>query len=318
MILFIKFIFELINLFVTRLCVVVSVAFFTLIERKVLSLGQIRKGPNKNSIIGLGQPMIDAIKLLMKEFAELNFSNFCLYYIIPIFNLVVVLLLWYVICDMYMIYWIKWSILSFLCISSLNIYRLAGRGWSSNSKYSLLGRIRGIAQVISYEIRLILVIICFLLICHTFDFFRVIKNQLFIWVILLVPYICIIWICRCIAEVNRAPFDFAEGESELVSGFNIEFSGGGFALIFIREYGSILLFSYLSSLLIFGGNSFFGVEFFLFTWLKFLVLIYIFLWARLTFPRYRYDLLIILVWKSFLPLVLIVLWVIRRILFFFS
>ena len=303
---------------VTYISVVLAVAFFTLLERKVLSYIQIRKGPNKVSFIGLLQPLADAGKLLIKEGLEPTAANFFLYLAAPILSFILALLIWNIYPYATVVMWLKWGILYFLCVSSLNVYGTLLAGWSSNSKYRLLGALRGIAQTISYEIRLALILLFFLILGASFDFFSINESQEIIFLILLMPVLSYIWLATCVAEVNRAPFDFAEGESELVSGFNTEYRGGSFALIFLAEYASILVIRIVSSILILGGLAILGLSSNLILTIKLIAIAYLFLWLRASYPRYRYDLLIALAWKGFLPFSLCLLWGVFGIYYFIS
>jgi NADH:ubiquinone oxidoreductase subunit H len=186
----------------------------------------------------------------------------------------------------------------------LNVYGTLLAGWSSNSKYALLGSLRAIAQTISYEVRIALVLLFPLFLVGTFNFFEIREAQELIWLTFLIIPVSLIWFVTCIAETNRAPFDFAEGESEIVSGFNIEYGAAGFALIFLAEYANILVIRLLSAMLFFGGSSVIFLERDIGLILKVLFFAFVFIWVRGTYPRFRYDLLIRLTWKGFLPVAL--------------
>nr|QIV24639.1 NADH dehydrogenase subunit 1 [Rhipidocerus australasiae] len=277
-------------------CVLVGIAFLTLLERKVLGYIQIRKGPNKVGLMGLVQPFGDAIKLFSKEQTYPFMSNFNLYYFSPLMNLSFSLLLWMFMPFVTVNLSFNLSLLFFLSISSLGVYTVMMAGWSSNSSYSLLGSLRSVAQTISYEVSLSLILISFLILIlslSVLDFFKFQEN---VWFLLFMFPLCLMWLISCLAETNRTPFDFAEGESELVSGFNVEYSSGSFAMIFLAEYGSILFMSALCSILFLGGN-FVSWSFFV----KLALLSFIWIWIRGTFPRFRYDKLMYLAWKSYLP-----------------
>lgn len=278
------------------ICVIIGVAFLTLLERKVLGYVQIRKGPNKLGFIGIFQPFSDAIKLFTKEQTYPIVSNYLIYYMSPIFSLFLALLVW-----MCIPYWIKLysfnlGIIFFFRCVRLGVYTVILAGWSSNSNYALLGGLRAVAQTISYEVRLILLILSFIFLINRFNFFGFINFQQNIWFIVLSLPLGLIILTRLLAETNRTPFDFAEGESELVSGFNVEYSRGGFALIFLAEYASILFISILFVIIFLGANIL-SLGFYI----KLTFLAYIFIWVRGTLPRYRYDKLMYLVWKSYLP-----------------
>nr|YP_009925550.1 NADH dehydrogenase subunit 1 [Tanea lineata]QNH82273.1 NADH dehydrogenase subunit 1 [Tanea lineata] len=283
------------------ICVLLAVAFFTLLERKGLSYIQIRKGPNKVGMAGLPQPIADAAKLLTKEIAKPTMANYSPYFGAPIFSFILALLLWQLYPSLYSLSYFKWGILFFLCVSSLNVYGTLLAGWASNSKYALLGSLRAIAQTISYEISMALILLFPLFLVGTFSFIEIKEAQEYIWLSFLMLPISLMWFVTCVAETNRAPFDFAEGESELVSGFNIEYGSAGFALIFLAEYANILIMSLLSALIFFGGPSMIIMESDIAFMLKILFFAFAFIWVRGSYPRFRYDLLMGLTWKSFLP-----------------
>nr|QWC54305.1 NADH dehydrogenase subunit 1 [Jebusaea hammerschmidtii] len=288
-------------------CVLVGVAFLTLLERKVLGYIQIRKGPNKVGFIGLVQPFSDAIKLFTKEQTSPFMSNFNLYYLSPLMNLFLALFLWLCIPFVSVNLSFNLSVLFFLSVSSLGVYTVMLSGWSSNSAYSLLGSIRSVAQTISYEVSLALILLSFLFLILSVNILDLMKFQEMVWFLFLTFPLCLAWVVSSLAETNRTPFDFAEGESELVSGFNVEYSSGGFAMIFLAEYASILFMSMLCCMLFLGGDLV-SMLFFL----KLGLMSFVWLWARGTLPRFRYDKLMYLSWKSYLPVSL------NFIMFFFS
>lgn len=276
---------------------IVGVAFFTLLERKVLGYIQIRKGPNKVGIVGLLQPFRDAIKLFRKESVIPLISNYLIYYFSPIFNFFLSLSLWLCLPYLRIIFSFNYGFLFFLCLRSLAVYRLILSGWSSNSIYALLGRLRSIAQTISYEVRLALLIISLIFIILGFNFSLLILYQKNLWLGFLIIILILIILVSRLAETNRSPFDFAEGESELVSGFNVEYRSGGFALIFLSEYSSIIFIRFLVRLIFLGGNLL-SFVFFIFVRL----ICFLWLWIRGTLPRFRYDKLMSLAWKRYLPI----------------
>nr|QNP09687.1 NADH dehydrogenase subunit 1 [Ochthebius sp. IBE<ESP> AV177] len=286
-----------ISSFLLIICVLISVAFLTLLERKVLGYIQIRKGPNKVGILGIPQPFSDAIKLFTKESIYPLMSNINMYYMSPIMNLFLSLILWLCMPFFSILLNFNLGVLYFLCLSSLSVYSIMIAGWSSNSNYSLLGSMRSVAQTISYEVSLSLILLCFLFLILSLSLYDFMFYQEYIWLFYLCFPLCMIWIVSSLAETNRTPFDFAEGESELVSGFNVEYSGGGFALLFLAEYSSILFMSMLCCILFLGAN-FFSFLFFL----KLGFMSFLWIWVRGTLPRFRYDKLMYLAWKSFLPL----------------
>nr|QTF74768.1 NADH dehydrogenase subunit 1 [Bufonaria perelegans] len=292
---------SLISCLFTYICILLAVAFFTLLERKGLSYIQIRKGPNKVGLAGLPQPIADAAKLLTKEIAKPTMANYSPYFIAPIFSFILALLLWQLYPSLYSTSYFKWGILFFLCVSGLNVYGTLLAGWSSNSKYALLGSLRAIAQTISYEVSMALILLFPLFLVGTFSFIEMKESQEFVWLTFVMLPVSLMWFVTCVAETNRAPFDFAEGESELVSGFNIEYGAAGFALIFLAEYANILVMSLFTALLFFGGSSMFLLESDLGFMFKVLFFAFLFIWVRGSYPRFRYDLLMGLTWKGFLP-----------------
>nr|AXS64823.1 NADH dehydrogenase subunit 1 [Cerambycidae sp. 3 KM-2017] len=277
--------------------VLIGVAFLTLMERKVLGYIQIRKGPNKVGYIGLVQPFSDAIKLFTKEQTFPYMSNFNLYYMSPVMNLLLALMLWLCIPFVSVGLSFNLSMLYFLSISSLSVYTVMLAGWSSNSNYSLLGSLRAVAQTISYEVSLALILMSFLLMIMSLSVLDLMKYQQYIWFMIFMFPLCLMWLVSSLAETNRTPFDFAEGESELVSGFNVEYSSGGFAMIFLAEYSNILLMSFMCSMLFLGADIY-NLTFFL----KVGFMSFLWLWVRGTLPRFRYDKLMYLAWKSYLPI----------------
>nr|YP_009707858.1 NADH dehydrogenase subunit 1 [Pseudocleopatra dartevellei]QEU52727.1 NADH dehydrogenase subunit 1 [Pseudocleopatra dartevellei] len=297
------------------ICVLLAVAFFTLLERKGLSYIQIRKGPNKVGTMGLPQPLADAAKLLAKEIAKPTTANYSPYFMAPIFSFILALLLWQLYPMIFSTYYFKWGILFFLCVSSLNVYGTLLAGWASNSKYALLGSLRAIAQTISYEVSMALILLFPLFLASSFNFMEIVEEQGILWLVFLMAPAAFLWFVTCIAETNRAPFDFAEGESELVSGFNIEYGSAGFALIFLAEYANILVMSLFTSILFFGGNQMIMFESDLMLVLKISFFAFLFIWVRASYPRFRYDLLMGLTWKSFLPSALVLLLLVSMLMF---
>nr|YP_010626102.1 NADH dehydrogenase subunit 1 [Fibla pasiphae]WBK02913.1 NADH dehydrogenase subunit 1 [Fibla pasiphae] len=294
---YIDYIMILVNILILIICLLVGVAFLTLLERKVLGYIQIRKGPNKVGFMGLLQPFSDAIKLFTKEQTFPIYANYLMYYFSPVMSFMLSMIIWLVMpyyCGM-----INFSlgILFMLCCLSMGVYGLMIAGWASNSMYALLGGLRAIAQTISYEISLVLILMSFILLMLSFNLLDFLKYQYYCWMLFIAFPLMLMWLATMLAETNRTPFDFAEGESELVSGFNVEYSSGGFALIFLAEYLSILFMSMLFVVIFMGGyvmNLFF--------YMKMLFLSFFFLWVRGTLPRFRYDKLMYLAWKCYLPL----------------
>jgi len=286
------------------LVVLLSVAFLTLIERKVLGYIQLRKGPNKVGLWGLPQPFADAIKLFTKEGPYILISNKLSYRIAPVLSLILALSLWVLYFSPYRPTYVPLSILFFLCVSSLNVYTVLISGWSSNSKYALLGSLRSVAQTISYEVSMGLLLLIVAMVMGSYNLLDYSSLQRFSWTSFFLFPLFIVWFTSSLAETNRAPFDFAEGESELVSGFNIEYGGRGFALLFIAEYANILFMRMLTVLLFLGGILLTTVRLPLLCAFKVVAVRMVFLWVRGSFPRLRYDQLMYLTWKGFLVLVL--------------
>ena len=291
-----------INLLIIIIPILVNVAFITLLERKILGYSQIRKGPNKVRFIGIFQPFSDAVKLFTKESVYPLFSNYLQYLIAPVVALCLMLFRYILFPINEIFFNVSLSIIFIYMLLGINIYPLFISGWSSNNKYSLIGAMRAIAQTVSYEVRLATILI-FYIIYHTririIDLIAI--NYYWLRLISFLPLIGM-WIISCLAETNRTPFDFAEGESELVSGFNIEYGRVGFALIFIAEYGRII-FLRLITTSFFISYSTFSFNFYLIS----RILIRIWVWIRTTFPRYRYDKLINITWKRYLPIRLFIL-----------
>nr|UEP15850.1 NADH dehydrogenase subunit 1 [Glanycus foochowensis] len=286
-----------VGLLILILGVLIGVAYMTLLERKVLGDTPIRKGPNKLGIIGILPPFSDAIKLFTKEQTYPNFSNYLSYYFSPIIGFILSLMIWMMIPYYFNLISFNLGLLFFFCCTSLGVYTVMVAGWSSNSNYALLGGLRSVAQTISYEVSLALIMMSSILMIMDFNLLMFKEYQNMIWFIFIMMPLSLCWISSSLAETNRTPFDFAEGESELVSGFNVEYSSGGFALIFLAEYSSILFMSLLFILMYMGGyylNLFF--------YLKLSIISFLFIWVRGTLPRYRYDKLMYLAWKSYLPL----------------
>nr|DAZ91315.1 TPA_asm: ND1 [Baikalogammarus pullus] len=280
--------------------VLISVAFVTLMEQKILASSQIRLGPNQVGWAGVAQPFADAVKLLSKEPYTSRAMARLVYYISPIMALSVMLVLW----ALYPLEGgglnLVYGILFFMSISGLSVYPVLAAGWSSNCKYSTLGGLRAVAQMVSYEVSMGVVLLGLIWLSGGFSVFWLMKGQKLVWNIFLVAPLGYVWFLAMLAETNRSPFDFAEGESELVSGFNTEYSSAGFTLIFMAEYGSILLMS-----LVF-VSMFLGVSFKSVLAFKIVLVSFWFVWVRASLPRYRYDMLMGLAWKSLLPVGLFV------------
>nr|YP_010327141.1 NADH dehydrogenase subunit 1 [Asota caricae]UNP54468.1 NADH dehydrogenase subunit 1 [Asota caricae] len=285
-----------IGLLILIIGVLIGVAFLTLLERKVLGYIQIRKGPNKLGFMGILQPFSDAIKLFTKEQIYPNYSNYIMYYFSPVVGFMLSLMIWMVIPYYFNLISFNLGILFILCCLSLGVYTIMVAGWSSNSNYALLGGLRAVAQTISYEVSLAMILLSSIIMIMDYNLlnFKIYQNM--VWFIILMFPLSLCWVSSMLAETNRTPFDFAEGESELVSGFNVEYSSGGFALIFLAEYSSILFMSLMFVLVYMGGY-----DLSLMFYLKLIFISFLFIWVRGTLPRYRYDKLMYLAWKSYLP-----------------
>lgn len=290
-----------ISFLVADVFLLIRVAFYTLLERKVLGYIQLRKGPNKVGIIGLPQPLADAVKLFTKEQAKPSLINQWPYIFAPVIRLFLSLGIWRIYPSSSVHFYFSFGILFFLCLSSLRVYSTLVAGWASNSKYALLGALRAIAQTISYEVRIVLVLLRGVFLIGRFNFLDYFFFQKHFWLVFIIYPVSLVWVVTTIAETNRAPFDFAEGESELVSGFNIEYRRGGFALIFMAEYARILIIRLIRRVIFFGGTRILFLSRDIVLILKTFFFAFLFLWVRGSLPRLRYDLLIDLTWKRYLP-----------------
>jgi NADH-quinone oxidoreductase subunit H len=287
----------------------ISVAYFTLAERKILGAIQRRKGPNVVGVYGLLQPLSDGFKLLVKETIIPSNANRILFILSPIFTFFLSLVGWSVIpYDQFSIFVeMNISILYLFAISSLGVYGIIISGWSSNSKYAFLGALRSTAQMVSYEVSIGFIMITVVICCGSFNLQHIIDCQRNVW--FLVPFfpLFLMFFISALAETNRHPFDLPEAEAELVSGYNVEYSAMGFALFSLGEYANMLMMSCINVILFFGGwlsplsfltflpgSFWFG--------LKICFFVVLFVWMRAALPRYRYDQLMGLGWKVFLPI----------------
>nr|BAO84667.1 NADH dehydrogenase subunit 1 [Foetorepus altivelis] len=286
--------------------VLLAVAFLTLIERKVLGYMQLRKGPNVVGPYGLLQPVADGLKLFTKEPILPLTSNGVLFLAAPMLSLALALTLWAPMPLPHPVADISLSILFILALSSLAVYCILGSGWASNSKYALMGALRAIAQTISYEVSLGLIILGGVVFTGAFTLQVFSVTQEAVWLILPAWPLAMMWYVSTLAETNRSPFDLTEGESELVSGFNVEYAGGPFALFFLAEYANILLMNTMSAVMFLGALHMPSMPAMtsLNLMLKASFLALLFLWVRASYPRFRYDQLMHLIWKNFLPLTL--------------
>nr|QEZ90463.1 NADH dehydrogenase subunit 1 [Archaster typicus] len=284
--------------------VLLAVALLTLVERKVLGYMQFRKGPNVVGPFGLLQPIADGFKLLIKETLKPSNASPYLFLFSPALFLGISLLLWSLIPVGFCVLSVNLSLVLIVGLSSLSVYSLLGSGWSSNSNYSFLGAVRAVAQTVSYEISLGLIILCIVIFTGGFSLKVIESGQNSAWLVFCCfPLFCV-WFISTLAETNRAPFDLTEGESEIVSGYNVEYAGGPFAMFFIAEYANIIFMNVLSTVLFLGGSSPFEGIFpldILSISLKSSLLVILFLWVRASYPRFRYDQLMYLTWKKYLP-----------------
>nr|AEB40740.1 NADH dehydrogenase subunit 1 [Paragobiodon modestus] len=291
--------------------VLLAVAFLTLLERKVLGYMQLRKGPNVVGPYGLLQPIADGVKLFIKEPVRPSSSSPLLFLLAPMLALTLALTLWAPMPLPHPVADLNLSILFILALSSLAVYAILGSGWASNSKYALIGALRAVAQTISYEVSLGLILLCSIIFTGGFTLQTFNITQESIWLLIPAWPLAAMWYISTLAETNRAPFDLTEGESELVSGFNVEYAGGPFALFFLAEYANILLMNTLSATLFFGASHFPHLPELtsINLMIKAAFLSVLFLWVRASYPRFRYDQLMHLIWKNFLPLTLaLVIW----------
>nr|AAN39258.1 NADH dehydrogenase subunit 1 [Anatolichthys danfordii]AAN39261.1 NADH dehydrogenase subunit 1 [Anatolichthys danfordii]AAO21552.1 NADH subunit 1 [Anatolichthys danfordii] len=291
--------------------ILLAVALLTLVERKVLGYMQFRKGPNVVGPYGLLQPFADGLKLLTKEPVRPSTASPLMFLIAPVMAFMLALTLWVPMPLPFPMADLNLGILFVLAISSLAVYSILGSGWASNSKYALIGALRAVAQTISYEVSLGLILLSTIIFSGGFTLQTFSVSQEATWLLLPAWPLAAMWYVSTLAETNRAPFDLTEGESELVSGFNVEYAGGPFALFFLAEYSNILLMNTLSAVLFLGASlqhimpqmASFNLM------MKAALLSVLFLWVRASYPRFRYDQLMHLIWKNFLPLTLaLVIW----------
>jgi len=294
-----------------------AVAYLTYAERKVIGYMQVRIGPNRVGYKGLLQPIADGLKLLMKEIIIPSGANKILFVLAPVLTIAPALAAWAVVpfSPELVLANVDAGLLYILAITSMGVYGIIIAGWASNSKYAFLGSLRSAAQIVSYEIAMGFALVGVLMASQSLNLVEIVKGQtggMFSWYWLPLFPMFIVYLIAGVAETNRAPFDVAEGESEIVAGFHVEYSGMAFAVFFLAEYANMILIAALTSIMFLGGwNPLFDIAPFNwipgFIWLMFKIgfVLFLFLWFRATFPRYRYDQIMRLGWKVFIPITLV-------------
>ncbi len=292
---------------------ILSVAYLTLAERKVIGSMQVRVGPNRVGFKGLGQPFADVFKLLCKEVIVPTSASRFLFLTAPILSLAPALAAWAVIpfADGWQIANVNAGLLYVLAMTSIGVYGVIIAGWASNSKYAFLGAMRSAAQIVAYEIAMGFALIGVVMMSGSLHLGDIVSSQaggIFNWYLFPLFPLAIVYFISGVAETNRAPFDVAEGESEIVAGFHVDYSGMAFALFFLAEYANMIMIAALTAVLFLGGwmspidGLGDGVHWFL---IKTAAMLFIFLWLRATFPRYRYDQIMRLGWKVFIPITIV-------------
>merc|ERR1712226_1207092 len=305
------FIYILIKLITIVIPLLISVAYFTLVERKIMGSIQRRKGPNVIGFLGLLQPLADGLKLFVKETILPSNANLLLFTLAPIMTFLLSLISWAVIpfSENCVLSDLNIGILYLLAISSLSVFGIITAGWSSNSKYPFLGALRSSAQMISYEVSIGFIILSVVICSSSFNLTKIVLSQINVWFFIPLFPMFLMFCVSMLAETNRHPFDLPEAKAELVSGYNVEYSAMTFALFFLGEYANMLLMSAFTAILFLGGwlpvvdylpfNLIPGGLWFS---LKIILGVIFFIWARAALPRYRYDQLMFLGWKCFLPI----------------
>nr|YP_009562360.1 NADH dehydrogenase subunit 1 [Sphenomorphus incognitus]QAV57717.1 NADH dehydrogenase subunit 1 [Sphenomorphus incognitus] len=282
--------------------ILVAVAFLTLLERKVLGYMQLRKGPNIVGPYGLLQPVADGVKLFIKEPVRPSSSSPTLFILTPALALFLALMIWAPIPMPAPLTDLNLGLLFMLALSSTAVYSILWSGWASNSKYPLVGALRAVAQTISYEVTLGIILLTIIILAGGFTMQMLSTTQSTHWLLFCSWPLAMMWFISTLAETNRAPFDLTEGESELVSGFNVEYAAGPFALFFLAEYANIMMMNTLTCILFINPGNTQANIFPMSLMLKTTLLTALFLWIRASYPRFRYDQLMHLLWKNFLPL----------------
>jgi NADH-quinone oxidoreductase subunit H len=311
---------------VITVALIISVALLTLIERKVIGWMQLRRGPNRVAIFGLfpglGQPFADVVKLLLKEVIIPARANKFLFRLAPMITLIPAFAAWAVIplSPEVVVSKANAGLLYLLSLTSMGVYGVIIAGWATNSKYAFLGAMRSAAQMVAYEIAMGFALVGVLMASNTMDLGAIVQKQMggpLSWNWLWLFPLFVVYFIAGVAETNRAPFDVAEGESEIVAGFHVEYSGMAFALFFLAEYANMILISALTAVFFFGGwlgpfqgwpllgDTFLGAPSFLWLGLKMSFFLFLFLWFRATFPRYRYDQIMRLGWKALIPVTIV-------------
>ena len=288
-----------------------AIAFLTLAERKVMASMQRRKGPNRVGVLGVLQPIADGLKLLVKEPVKPSSANLVIFLFAPVLTFLLSQVAWAVIpfSESLVLADLNVGLLYVFAISSLGVYGIITAGWSSNSKYAFLGSLRSAAQMVSYEVSIGLILITVLLCVGSLNLTSIVMAQEKVWFAIPLFPLLIMFFISCLAETNRAPFDLPEAEAELVAGYNVEYSSMGFALFFLGEYANMIVMSSLCSLFFLGGwlplfnfAIFYWIPGVFWFGLKIILFLFLFVWVRAAYPRYRYDQLMTLGWKVLLPL----------------
>lgn len=312
--------------------ILISVAYLTLLERKILGYSQLRKGPNVVGLYGILQPLADGVKLFSKEIVLPSHINLIIYMVSPVLTLIMGLVPWFIFpwggVKEGILIAHPYSLLLMLAILSVGIFGVLLSGWSSNSKYAFLGSIRAVAQMISYEVSLSLILMAIIVITGSLNLTYIYQVQSVInFLIISLWPIAFIYLISMLAETNRAPFDLSEGESELVSGYNVEYSSMAFALFFLAEYSHIIFSSFIFVILFMGEYNFkilstqsniISITSPIIISIKGAIISFIFLWVRTSFPRIRYDQLMSLLWKNYLPVSISLLWLLNSIVINFN
>lgn len=311
-------VWTLVKIVVLTLPIMGTVAYLTLAERKVIGYIQVRIGPNRVGPRGLLQPIADAVKILLKEIIIPSSANKFLFVLAPVLAIAPALVAWAVVpfSPELVLSNIDAGLLFILAATSMGVYGVIVAGWASNSKYAFLGAIRSSAQIVSYEIAMGFALVGVLMVSHSLNLGEIVKGQtgggFWSWYFIPLFPLFLVYLISGVAETNRAPFDVAEGETEIVAGFHVEYSGMTFSVFYLAEYANMILVSALCALMFLGGwlppfnfAPFTWIPGFLWLLIKIAFILFLFLWFRATFPRYRYDQIMRLGWKVFIPVTLV-------------